>query len=323
MNNMEYLNKLPILTDYLSANCPIAFKICNEPWSFNFYKLCSILENICKTSGLKYQEIIFFSRKDSYGFPTSEISNLKLTENRIIIETTFLNLYGVHHALPEYFGNTIINNENGAEALKAFLDILHSRVTHLYYEEWKHFKLYYNESRCINFLDPIGLCSKYFSQFENDFRNLQPFFIKKNINANLIKGILKYYFVNNKIIIKSFQKKAMIIDNSFTLNGRKLSYTEPIVLGTKLYSTNYDLKAFVEIDSYEEYMMLLKDDDLKHSLLCLLRAFLDKIYHIKIYLLLTDNSARYSRLGTDQIILGKSSFMGKPSQMISILFGSI
>lgn len=312
----------PSIADYMSANCPIAFKMFHEPWSFNFYKLCSIIENICKESGSNYQEVVFFSRKESYAFPTSEVSNFLVRENRIIVETTFLNLYGVNQVLPEYFGNCVINNEIGSGVLKSFLDILHNRITHLYYEEWKHFKLYYFDTHA-KFLDSLNLCRKIFFQFEVDFRNLQVFFTKKKISPNLIRGVLKYYFVNHDIQIKCFERKEFEIENNFYLSNTLISNESPRVLGNKLYSTNYDFKAFIKVESLIEYMMFLKDDNFKHSLLCMFKALLDGVYHIKIYLVLNHVNKNYSSLGKEAIILGKNSFMGPISNQIFILFGNI
>lgn len=305
-------------SEVIKSELPIIYTIGKSCLSYNFYYLCSLLEDILNRKQLNFREIVFFTRKKSYSFPTSEISKLDVNfvENRIIIETTFLNLYGVNHALPSHFSDYIVYEQDNFESLREFLDIFHNILSHLYYEMWQKYKVYiFNTigNKCIdNLFKDILAVKNDFDVFAKDVLNLRCFFLNRTISKDSINGILLYYFPDSQIEIFDNCIDVYVNDDELKLDGKKnISHENPVVLGNCVYSSNYAFKVIIHVSNLELLSDFKSFCDLKRKVKYVMTRLLGSIYKCSIYVKLINVSESNCILNNNSnILLGKNSYLG-------------
>jgi type VI secretion system protein ImpH len=148
---------------------PVA-RLTSRGWEFDFFQAVWLLERAFGTTsrvggqGPVATESIQFRPDVSLGFPAADVRNIISTKApdgtvRHIVEVTFLGLYGVATPLPPHYAVQILRSVEGTgteeqpicqeqdEAEQAsptpardFLDILHHRLTSLFYRAWTKYR---------------------------------------------------------------------------------------------------------------------------------------------------------------------------------------
>lgn len=73
----------------------------------------------------------------SLAFPESDLHSVKLTHDRLLIETNFFGLYGVTSPLPHFYTEDLMDAEqNGYHSLRGFIDIFHYAAYPLLVKAW-------------------------------------------------------------------------------------------------------------------------------------------------------------------------------------------
>lgn len=112
---------------------------------YSFYQLVSVLHKINNIDPEDeiweklYQ--VHFSARTSLGFAQSDVSELKISEQNILMETTFLGLNGSQSPLPNYFLDALaVEDDEGIR--KDFLDFFNHRVIALLYRVWRKYRYF-------------------------------------------------------------------------------------------------------------------------------------------------------------------------------------
>ncbi len=119
--------------------------------STQFFELCLRLEELYPDAGAVGEttspgaEIVRFRANPTLGFPTEEVSALKLPERpgeRIELTVNLMGLHGPSSPLPPAFTERIIFAEDGG-ALRDFSDFFNHRLVALLFRTWKHYRHHY------------------------------------------------------------------------------------------------------------------------------------------------------------------------------------
>jgi type VI secretion system protein ImpH len=91
------------------------------------------------------EEQLRFRTRLSMAHPASDVTDAERVEDaegreRLLLETTFLGLYGTASPLPSYFTEDLLHEENEDSLVRGFLDIFHHRMISLFYRCWKKYR---------------------------------------------------------------------------------------------------------------------------------------------------------------------------------------
>jgi len=98
------------------------------------------------------EEQLRFRTRLSMAHPASDVTDSERVEDaegreRLLLETTFLGLYGTASPLPSYFTEDLLHEENEDSLVRGFLDIFHHRMISLFYRCWKKYRHHVQFSR--------------------------------------------------------------------------------------------------------------------------------------------------------------------------------
>ncbi|MBN1932248.1 MAG: type VI secretion system baseplate subunit TssG [Desulfobacterales bacterium] len=127
-------------------NTSLKDRLFKEFYTFSFFKAVNVLESLYPDKEPlgrtlePHKEAIRFSVKPGFGFPPSDISNLK-HENKIDpveMEVAFMGMIGPSGILPDWYNELAIERIRRKDfSFSAFLDIFHHRLISLFYLAWK------------------------------------------------------------------------------------------------------------------------------------------------------------------------------------------
>jgi type VI secretion system protein ImpH len=95
--------------------------------------------------GSANDEQLRFRPELTLAHPTTDVASVERVEDpdgreRLLVETTFLGLYGTMSPLPTFYTEDLLH-EHGEESLvRGFLDIFHHRLISLFYRCWKKYR---------------------------------------------------------------------------------------------------------------------------------------------------------------------------------------
>ena len=97
-----------------------------------------------KSLGLHWQERIRIRPEISLGFPAADVARVDRVGadgGEFLIATTFLGLYGVSSPLPTHYSEDLLDEAaNDSSVNRDFMDLLHQRLYHLYFEAWSKYR---------------------------------------------------------------------------------------------------------------------------------------------------------------------------------------
>ncbi|HSC89897.1 MAG TPA: type VI secretion system baseplate subunit TssG, partial [Polyangiaceae bacterium] len=88
-------------------------------------------------------EPIRFRHATSLTFHASDVEAIESTDQKVILTSTFLGLYGTASPLAVHFSEDVISAEQSDEhSLREFYDLFHHRLLSLFYGAWKKYRLH-------------------------------------------------------------------------------------------------------------------------------------------------------------------------------------
>ncbi len=92
--------------------------------------------------GIPWQERVRIRPELSLAFPAADVAKVERDGDNQKITATFLGLYGPASPLPAFFTEDLMDEASGDESVfRDFLDIIHQRLYHLYFECWSKYRL--------------------------------------------------------------------------------------------------------------------------------------------------------------------------------------
>jgi type VI secretion system protein ImpH len=134
----------------LSSELPIARRLFEEPFAFDFFQAVRLLRHLAGDHGglVPAGRTARFSAHLSLAFPASAIHDLAAAEEPDAapkMTVTFLGLFGPSGVLPRHYTEMLLRIERdvkGAEkrALRDWLDLFNHRLTALFYAAWEKYR---------------------------------------------------------------------------------------------------------------------------------------------------------------------------------------
>ncbi len=92
--------------------------------------------------GIPWHERVHIRPELSLAFPASDVSKVERDGDNLKITATFLGLYGSASPLPTFYTKDLMDEASNDESVfRDFLDIIHQRLYHLYFECWSKYRL--------------------------------------------------------------------------------------------------------------------------------------------------------------------------------------
>jgi type VI secretion system protein ImpH len=119
---------------------------------FEFGQLVQLIERYYRPStlvgfqGHASDERLRFRPEVSFGFPATDVAEVDALSSeegepaKYRVTTTFLGLYGSTSPLPSFYTEQILADDEGADRVRAFLDLFHHRLLSLFYRCWAKYR---------------------------------------------------------------------------------------------------------------------------------------------------------------------------------------
>lgn len=300
---------------------------------FNFFQFCRLLEI---ELGSRWYEQVRFRRRESLGFPSSEIYHVETTSDFSPypnIYTTFLGLYGVDAAMPAHFLNDIALHKEGWETWAHFLDIFNHVVSQMYYRAWRKYRYAANfiaggrDEISQMLLHFIG-CSRQQSESntavisEVRLLGLLGIFQQRTRTADGLESIVRYVLPNAQVQVDEFVPQWVNLNDFFQLGKSKAFLNgSDIVLGKRVRDANHSVSITIMPCDVNQFIRVLPNGDAFQSLMFLLSHYLGYRSDAEIWLKAKKKWLVNSRLnGSAQ--LGFTSALGqvKIDQLIRLAY---
>jgi type VI secretion system protein ImpH len=118
--------------------------------SYSFFQIVQLAEAASRGveiggSGSVADEPLRFRPDISLAHPASDVSSVERIEgpdgkDRLLVETTFLGLYGTMSPLPTSYAEEMLHEDSEESLVRGFLDIFHHRLIALFYRCWKKYR---------------------------------------------------------------------------------------------------------------------------------------------------------------------------------------
>lgn len=261
------------------------------------------------------QSNVYMHPAAEVSFPGADIKRSEIDKRGLVnLEMTFMGLYGVDSPLPPYIAKQALRDDEGAECLRDFLNILNRRLYILYYQVWKKYHVYVQLDSAVN---PYMNYLKQLSAATLDDTDGREFaycglFGTRQRNAASLEAMLNDYLPNIPVRIRSFQPQQFRIENQLYLGG-SIRFDNHPVLGERVTSvTNkiaIDLGWMPQTTLMAYYPGKKAGNALSHLVGRYVQDSLavDFIFHIK------PAPADMQRLGDANLCLGWQTWVGKGS----------
>lgn len=116
---------------------------------FSFIQVMRLARRFLDPSGEKglpeipWQERVQIRPELSLAFPASDVTRVDRDGANLRVTTTFLELYGPASPLPNFYSEDLLDEASNDESVfRDFLDIIHQRLYHLYFQCWSKYHLF-------------------------------------------------------------------------------------------------------------------------------------------------------------------------------------
>jgi len=100
-----------------------------------------------------WQEKVQIRPELSLAFPRADVAKVERDGDNLRVTATFLGLYGSSSPLPNFYTEDLLDEASNDESvLRDFIDIIHQRLYHLYFQCWSKYRLF---SRVVEENNPI------------------------------------------------------------------------------------------------------------------------------------------------------------------------
>ncbi|OCG49105.1 MULTISPECIES: type VI secretion system baseplate subunit TssG [Gilliamella] len=306
--------------------------------TYNFNQLIELIykthnkQNDLNKDGFPEDELVRFKANGTLAFPTSDISNLKETDDgKYLLETTFLGLQGSQSPLPtfylEKFAWSYTQDESG---LNHFLDLFNHRFITLFHRIWRKYRYYISYNN--------GLDS--FSQRMFAFVGLENPNLRKTLQINhskmlsyvgllsgtarspeVISGLIAHCFDLDDVSIMPWQERIVPIqpDQQTFLGKINSELGENFVIGDNIDDCNGKFLLCLNQLTVKRYLSFLPSGELFEPLKTLVTFILRDQLAFDVRLSLAKDQLDEMNLGNEiSCLLGWTTFIGEMPDYPSI-----
>ena len=123
------------------ANSPLINDLLSRGHEFSFTQVMRLARTVLGPGGARelpdvpWQERVRVRPDLSLAFPASDVVRVEQDGTDLLVETTFLGLYGSSSPLPTHYTEDLMDEASADSSVsRDFLDILHQRLYQLYFQ---------------------------------------------------------------------------------------------------------------------------------------------------------------------------------------------
>ncbi len=289
---------------------------------FEFFQAVRLLEILWHGHGRIGQGLDRWLRlrpAHELGFPASDIRRCRFEENgRLDLQLNFMGLYGVDGILPGYFLEHIARDDETSAALRHFIDFLGHRFYALYYLAWKKYRPYVTLEQDDHYLDWINaLSGNVFAPGDTDEYAFCGALGNRNRGAAALEGMLSEFLDGVPVAVEQFVPRWVRLEPEAVLGGEgdaAMALGDNTLLGDTILDLNSKIGIHVGPLPATQARELLPGHDRARALGRLLDRYLEPGMAFDVVLHVQPDNAGGARLGTDEMALGWSSWLGEALQ---------
>lgn len=245
-------------------------------------------------------------------FPAADIRRCRYDDQgRLDIQLNFLGFYGVDAAMPHYFSDLAMQDDDGGRALRAFLDIFNHRLYALYYQAWKKYRPTFHLDEPSNpYLRMVSAIAGWsVDEQQGNGLSYAGLLGRRVRNAQALEGLLNDYLTSIPVRVKQFQARWVSVKNDVPLGCDELRLGDNLLLGDEVLDISSKIDVMVGPMAPQASMRLMPTTAKGRSLIDLVKRYLPPSIDFDLVIQITSGAVDAEPLGSDQLVLGWSTWL--------------
>lgn len=245
-------------------------------------------------------------------FPAADIRRCRYDDQgRLDIQLNFMGFYGVDAAVPHYFSDRAMQDDDGGRALRAFLDIFNHRLYALYYQAWKKYRPTFHLDEPSNLYHRIVSAISGWSVDEKQGNALSYAGLlgRRVRNAEGLESLLNDYLEAVPVKVRQFQPRWIRVKSDVQLGSGELRLGDNLLLGEEVLDISGKIDVMIGPITPQASMQLMPCTAKGHSVIDLLKRYLPPSIDFDLVIQITSGSVDAEPLGSDQLVLGWSTWL--------------
>ncbi len=245
-------------------------------------------------------------------FPAADIRRCRYDDQgRLDIQLNFMGFYGVDAAVPNYFSDRAMQDDDGGRALRAFLDIFNHRLYALYYQAWKKYRpTFHLDEPSSPYLRMVSAISGWSVDKEQGVGLSYAGLLGRRVrNAQALEGLLNDYLDSIPVRVKQFQSRWISVKNEVPLGFGELRLGDNLLLGDEVLDISGKIDVMIGPISPQASMQLMPTTAKGRLLIDLVKRYLPPSIDFDLVIEITSGAVDAEPLGSDQLVLGWSTWL--------------
>jgi type VI secretion system protein ImpH len=245
-------------------------------------------------------------------FPAADIRRCDYDEQgRLDIQLNFLGFYGVDAAVPHYFTDRAMQDDDGGKALRAFLDIFNHRLYALYYQAWKKYRPTFHIDESPNlYLRMISAFSGWSLGSDQGSALAYAGLLGRRVrSAQGLEGLLKEYLDQMSVKVCQFKSRWVRIKPSSPLGEGALRLGDNLLLGEAVLDISGKIDVVIGPVSPQDSMQLMPTTSKGLAVIDLVSRYLPPSIDFDLVIQITSGAVDAEPLGSEQLVLGWSTWL--------------
>jgi type VI secretion system protein ImpG len=322
------------------ATSPLMENLLQSGHEFSFVQVMRLARRFLDPRGeeglpdVPWQDRVLIRPELSLAFPASDVTRVERLGAKLRVTATFLGLYGSSSPLPNFYTEDLLDEASSDESvIRDFLDIIHQRLYHLYFQCWSKYRLFIRVMEENNPIDRerlfclIGLGEKELRNTVPDSWSLLRYagLFTQNPRSSLgLKTLLREVFSFKSIrITQNVQRMVPIpADQRLSIGSSCCRLGVDAVLGSEIADQMGKFRVEIGPLSWEGFNDLVPGSPQYEKLARLVKFYLVDPLAVDLKLILAAGEARPLRLGDPAARLGLNTwcFSGETLGEMSTVF---
>jgi type VI secretion system protein ImpH len=253
-----------------------------------------------------------FRPANETSFPAADIRRCRYDEQgRLDIQLNFMGFYGVDAAVPNYFSDRALQDDDGGRALRAFLDIFNHRLYALYYQAWKKYRpTFYLDEPSNPYLRMVSAIAGWSVDSDQGKALSYAGLLGRRVrNAQALEGLLGDYLDALPIIVNQFKSRWVNVKSNKELGRSGLRLGDNLLLGERVLDICGKIEIVIGPVTPKESMQLMPTTSKGRSVIELIKRYLPANIDFDLVIEISTGSVDSEPLGSDQLVLGWSTWL--------------
>ena len=319
---------------------PLMADLLQSGHQFSFVQVMRLARIFLDQNGIEglpeipWQDRVQIRPELSLAFPAADVARVERNGANLRVTTTFLELYGPASPLPNFYTEDLLDEASSDESVfRDFVDIIHQRLYHLYFQCWSKYRLFIRVVEENNPLDRerlfclIGLGEKELRGTLPDSWSLLRYagiLTQFPRSALGLATILRDALHEQRIKITQNMKRMVPIpqDQRIRMGVSGCRLGVDTVLGSEIADRMGKFRIEIGLLTWDGFNNFLPGTRHNEKLTALLRFYLADPLEVELKLILAEGEAKPIRLGDPKARLGLNTwcFAGKTLAVVGAGF---